>query len=133
MDLDALTLHRLAHALHTRGVPLLPRLLSGFNRLLNKSAIPPDCAIGEETRLGYGGLGLCIDPGSRVGRRSMLCQQVQLRGAVTVGDDVLVGAGAMICGPLRIGDGAQIGANAVVTTDVPAGAVATGIPATVRR
>lgn len=133
MDLDTLTLHRLAHALHVRGVPVLPRLLAGFNRLLNKSVLPPDCAIGAGTRLGYGGMGLCIDPGSRVGRRAMLCQQVQLRGAVVIGDDVLVGAGATVLGPARIGDGAQIGANAVVRGDVPAGAIATGVPAIIRR
>jgi serine O-acetyltransferase len=51
----------------------------------------------------------------------------------TLGNRVVVGAGAKILGPVRIGDGAQIGANAVVVKDVPAGAVAVGVPAEVRQ
>jgi serine O-acetyltransferase len=50
----------------------------------------------------------------------------------TVGDDVTIGAGARVLGDIEIGDGVQIGANSVVVKDIPAGAVATGIPATVR-
>jgi len=50
----------------------------------------------------------------------------------TLGDNVVVGAGAKILGPVWIGDGAQIGANAVVITDVPAGAIAVGVPAKIR-
>ena len=50
----------------------------------------------------------------------------------TLGDNVVVGAGAKILGPVWIGEGAQIGANAVVIHDVPAGAIAVGVPATIR-
>jgi serine O-acetyltransferase len=51
----------------------------------------------------------------------------------TVGDRVTIGAGAKVLGPVRIGDDAQIGANSVVVSDVPAGSVAAGIPAQIRR
>jgi serine O-acetyltransferase len=132
MPLDPLRLHRLAHTLHRRKVPLVPSLLSGLNRLANNIAIAPGCRIGEETRLGYGGIGSTVDAEVEIGERSMICQQVQLRGRVKIGNDVLIGAGASVSGPVTIGDGAQIGANAVVDFDVPPGAVAAGVPATLR-
>jgi serine O-acetyltransferase len=50
----------------------------------------------------------------------------------TIGNNVVIGAGARVLGPIYVGDGAQIGANSVVVKDVPAGAVATGVPALVR-
>ena len=79
--------------------------------------------------------GIVIHPNAKIGPNCLLMQQVTLgvltgkEGAPELGYHVDVGAGAKILGPVKIGDGAKIGANAVVLSDVPAGAVAVGVPA----
>lgn len=79
--------------------------------------------------------GIVIAPGAVVGANCIIFQQVTLGtsdgGYPTLGDEVYVGAGAKILGPVLIGDGARIGANAVVVRDVPAGCTAIGVPARV--
>jgi serine O-acetyltransferase len=66
--------------------------------------------------------------GVTLGGRSMM----RVKRHPTIGNNVTIGAGARVLGPVFIGDGAQIGANSVVVKDIPAGAVATGVPATIR-
>ena len=78
--------------------------------------------------------GIIISHYATFGKNVRIFQQVTVAGgsensAAVIGDDVIIGAGAKIIGPVHIGDGARIGANAVVTKDVPAGATAIGIPA----
>jgi serine O-acetyltransferase len=79
--------------------------------------------------------GIVIHPKAKIGPNCLILQQVTLgvvtgkEGAPELGFHVDVGAGAKILGPVKIGDGAKIGANAVVLCDVPAGAVAVGVPA----
>lgn len=77
--------------------------------------------------------GIIIHSDAVIGPNCLILQQVTIgtngRGAAVIGGHVDIGAGARIIGPVRIGDHAKIGANAVVTHDVPAGAVAIGIPA----
>ena len=83
--------------------------------------------------------GIVIHPNCKIGPNCLIFQQVTLgsneggirTGVPTLGGSVDVGAGAKILGPINIGDNAMIGANAVVLTDVPANAVAVGIPARV--
>jgi len=116
----------------------------GVNRLLRLTqSVIFGIELGKDIELGEGvymvhTLGTVIGGTSRVGKR------VRFMGNNTVGsakddgcpvieDDVLVGCGARILGPIRIGARAQIGANAVVVTDVPADAVAVGVPAVIRR
>lgn len=99
--------------------------------------------IGNEIELGEG-VNFAHTLGTVIGGTSKVGNRVKFMGNNTVGtnkdngcpvieDDVVVGCGARILGPIRIGKGAFIGANAVVLTDVPAGAVATGIPAKVHQ
>jgi serine O-acetyltransferase len=97
--------------------------------------------IGKEVQLGEGvvfvhTLGTVIGGDARIGDRVRVMGGVTIgtakdNGYPRIGDDVTIGAGARILGPVTVGDGAVIGANAVVLTDVPAGAVAVGVPATV--
>lgn len=75
--------------------------------------------------------GIIVHPNAVIGPNCQLMHQVTLAGAVTLGGHVDVGAGAKLIGPLTVGDHAEIGANAVVTKDVPAGAVVAGVPAKV--
>ena len=81
--------------------------------------------------------GIVIHPDAQIGPNCLIFQQVTIGvdgrgGTAVIGGHVDLGAGAKILGPVRIGDHARIGANAVVLTDVPAGAVAVGVPAHVR-
>jgi serine O-acetyltransferase len=99
--------------------------------------------IGKDVHLGQGvcfvhTIGNVIGGDARLGARVRVLGNVTIgtakdNGYPVIGDDVTIGAGARILGPVTIGRGATIGANAVVLTDVPAGAVAIGIPAVVRR
>jgi serine O-acetyltransferase len=136
VSFNAISLYRLARA--ARPLPLLPRLLEGLTFLLFNSSIPVSAEIGEGTRCGHRGIAVVIDPRARVGRRCLIRPQVVIggsggerSGAPTIGDDVEIGVGAKILGPISVGDRARIGANAVVRTDIPAGAVAVGVPARV--
>lgn len=73
--------------------------------------------------------GIILHPDAVIGVNCLIFHQVTLAGKVTLGGHVDIGAGAKLIGPLEVGDHAEIGANAVVTRDVPRGAVFAGVPA----
>jgi serine O-acetyltransferase len=134
-----LTIHAVAHWLWLHHVPLLPNLLTLFNRVVFAAQVPAEARIGRGVKLNYSGLGTVIH------RRAVIGNRVEIGPGVVVGgrsrikevpvieDDVQIGVGAKVLGPVRVGRGAVIGANAVVLEDVPAGAVMVGIPARVLR
>ncbi|WP_263563996.1 serine O-acetyltransferase [Paucibacter sp. DJ1R-11] len=98
-------------------------------------ALPPTVAVGKNVLFGYSGLGIVVHARVFIGSNVKISQNVTLGGrsgyleVPIIEDDVDIGAGACVLGPVRIGRGAKIGANAVVLKDVPAGAVAVGVPA----
>jgi serine O-acetyltransferase len=126
---------RISNRLHGWRIPVLPRVCYGLNRILFSAAVPPSVKIGKDVLLGYKGLGVVIHRRVVIGDRVNIGAHVTIggRGSFTdvpvIGDDVLIGTGAKILGPVHIGPGARIGANAVVLHDVPPGTTAVGVPA----
>lgn len=135
--LHALVLHRLAHALWTRGLRWLARITSHFSRWLTGIEIHPGAKVGDGVFIDHG-MGVVIGETAEIGDGCTIYQGVTLGGTSltkgakrhpTLGRNVVVGAGAKVLGGFEVGEGAAIGSNAVVTKPVPAGATAVGIPA----
>ncbi len=132
----AVLLHRVGHWLWKRGAKLLARVISWLNRLLTGIEIHPAAVIGPYCFIDHGH-GVVIGETAVIGARVTLYHDVTLGGTAltpgkrhpTLQDDVVVGAGARVLGPITVGQGAHIGANAVVVMDVTAGATMVGIPA----
>ncbi len=128
-------LHRLTHVLHTRGLRLPARLISHLGRALTGIEIHPCAQIGEKFFIDHG-MGVVIGETTIIGDNCHLYQGVTLGGTSTkrakrhptLGDGVVVGAGAKIIGAVNIGDGAKIGAGSVVVTNVPPNATVIGVP-----
>lgn len=137
--LHAIWSHRIAHVLWQKNLKGPARLLAQFTRFLTGVEIHPGATIGRRFFIDHG-MGIVIGETAEIGDGVMLYHGVTLGGQVltqtkrhpTVEDDVVIGAGAKVLGPITIGKGSAIGANAVVTKDVPANHIAVGIPATNR-
>ncbi|MBI2305290.1 MAG: serine O-acetyltransferase [Chloroflexi bacterium] len=128
-------IHRLAHTLHRWRVPLLPRLISHFGRFLTGIEIHPAARIGERLFIDHG-MGVVIGETAEIGDDVTLYQGVTLGGTSrlrrkrhpTLGNNVVVGAGARLIGAIVIGDNVKIGAGSVVVTSVPSNATVVGVP-----
>ncbi|WP_087483306.1 serine O-acetyltransferase EpsC [Brachybacterium massiliense] len=137
--LHAIWTHRVAHRLWKRGAKLPALVLAQGARSITGVEIHPGATIGRRFFIDHG-MGVVVGETAEVGDDVMLYHGVTLGGRSmervkrhpTVEDGVTIGAGARVLGPVVIGEESQIGANAVVVKDVPAGATAIGIPATVR-
>ncbi|MFB2918192.1 MULTISPECIES: serine O-acetyltransferase [Aerosakkonema] len=131
----ALCLHRIAHSLHIRKVSLIPRLISHIGRFLTGIEIHPGATIGKGTFIDHG-MGVVIGETAIVGEYALIYQGVTLGGTgketgkrhPTLGNNVVVGAGAKVLGNIKIGDNVRIGAGSIVLRDVPADCTVVGIP-----
>ena len=137
--LHAVLMHRVAHAAWRNRLFLPARMISQLARILTGIEIHPGARIGRRLFIDHA-MGVVIGETAEIGDDVTLYQGVTLGGTSlvrgtkrhpTVGNDVIIGAGAKVLGPLLIGDGARVGANAVVLSDVPAGVTVVGIPAKV--
>ena len=118
-------------------IPILPGLIKASIRILWGAVIPYQADIGEETIIGYQGIGVVIHKRCVIGKNCHISQNVTLGGTSGIyevpklGDNVTIGAGANIIGPVHIGNNVTIGAGAVVLNDLPDNCVAVGVPAKV--
>jgi serine O-acetyltransferase len=134
--LHAVWFHRAAHALWRAGLKTAGRWLSHVGRFLTGIEIHPAAVIGRRFFIDHG-MGVVIGETTEIGHDVLLYQGVTLGGVSlertkrhpTLGNNIVVGAGARILGPVRIGDGARIGAASVVVADVAPNTTVVGIPA----
>lgn len=133
--LHAVIIHRLSHGLWKRNFKWLGRMVSSITRWLTGIEIHPGATIGRRFFIDHG-MGVVIGETAVIGDDCTLYHGVTLGGTSWVkgkrhpslGNDVVVGAGAKVLGPIDIGDGARIGSNAVVVKPVPSNATVVGIP-----
>ncbi len=131
----AIVLYRLAHWLHLRRIMLIPRLISHLTRFLTGIEIHPGAVIGKGVFIDHG-MGVVIGETAIVGDYCLIYQGVTLGGTgketgrrhPTLGQHVVVGAGAKILGNIQVGDYARIGAGSIVLRDVPSHCTAVGVP-----
>ena len=132
---QAVLVHRAAHALHETGLPVVPLALAYATRAVSGVEIHPAARIGAEPFIDHGS-GVVIGETAEIGDRVTIYQGVTLGGTgfargkrhPTVGDDVTIGSGAKLLGPITVGSGSKIGANTVVIEDVPASSTVVGNP-----
>ncbi|MDP2939588.1 MAG: serine O-acetyltransferase EpsC [Candidatus Omnitrophota bacterium] len=133
--LHAIIFYKIAHWLLKRKVPIIPRLISQLARHITGIEIHPGATIGKGLFIDHG-MGVVIGETSLLGEGVLLYQGVTLGGTgrekgkrhPTLGNNVVVGAGAKILGNITVGDNSYIGANAVVIKDVPANSTVVGVP-----
>lgn len=133
--LQALLFHRLAHWLHNVGLPFIPRLISHIARFLTGIEIHPGATIGRGIFIDHG-MGVVIGETAIIGDYALIYQGVTLGGTgkesgkrhPTLGENVVVGAGAKVLGNIQIGHNVRIGAGSVVLRDVPSDCTVVGIP-----
>ena len=134
--LHALFFHRIAHVLWNFKLYLIARFVSHISRFLTAIEIHPAAIIGKRFFIDHG-VGVVIGETAELGDDVFIYHQVtlgattskQIKRHPTIGNGVIIGAGAKLLGPIKIGNNARIGANSVVVTDVPEGATMVGIPA----
>jgi len=133
--LHALIAHRIAQPLWKLKIPLLPRVISQLSRFITGIEIHPGAIIGKGLFIDHG-MGVVVGETAIIGNNVTLFQGVTLGGTgketgkrhPTIGNHVVIGAGAKVLGNITIGDNSYIGANAVVLRDVPANSTVVGVP-----
>ena len=134
----AIVAHRIVHALHRTGLPVLPRWLSNVNRFLTGIEIHPAAKIGKGLFIDHG-MGVVIGETAEVGENVTIYQGVTLGGTSlshgkrhpTIGDGVVIGLGSAVLGAITVGSNSRVGAGSVVVKDVPPNATVVGVPARV--
>ena len=133
--MHAIWIHRLSNKLWRNNWKLIARLLSTFSRWLTGVEIHPGATLGRRFFIDHG-MGIVIGETAEIGNDVTLYHGVTLGGVSwnggkrhpTLEDNVVIGAGAQVLGPITIGKGGKVGSNSVVVKDLPAGATAVGIP-----
>lgn len=138
--LHAVLAYRLSHMLYSKKLYTLARIISQLARLVTGIEIHPGAKIGKGLFIDHG-MGVVIGETAEIGDNCLLYQGTTLGGTgkdkgkrhPTLGDNVMVGAGAKVLGPIKVGNNVKIAANAVVLGDIPDDSTAVGVPARVVR
>jgi len=125
---QAVVLHRLAHWFKSRGIPVLGPMIARYNQFLTGVEIGPGAVIGPGLLISHG-VGIVVGGYARIGRNAILLHQVtigspdpsRIEKMPVIGDNVFIGAGAKVIGPITVGDDVFIGVNAIVARDIPSG------------
>ena len=139
----AVVFHRISNFFHLAGFYLIAKIISQLNRFFTGIEIHPGAKIGDNLFIDHG-MGVVIGETSEIGKNVTIYHAVTLGGASpsidsekqrnekrhpTIGDNVVIGSGAQIIGPVKVGAGSRIAANAVVVNDVPDNVTMVGVPA----
>ena len=133
--LHAIIAHRIAHKFYKWKIPVLPRIISYLTRIITGIEIHPGAKIGKRFFIDHGE-GVVIGETSVIGDNVLIYQQVTLGGTgkdlekrhPTIGNNVIIGAGAKVLGNITIGDNVRIGAGSVVVKDIPEHSTVVGVP-----
>lgn len=133
-----LRVHRFSRKLYDKNMKLLALVLYKLSRVVFSCDIKYTVDISPDVQFYHNALGVVIHPRSKIGKGTKIYQNVTLggngkngekNGPPIIGENVIIGAGAVVLGPIKVGNNAKIGANAVVLQDVPESATAIGVPA----
>jgi serine O-acetyltransferase len=138
--LHAIVSHRIAHSILNMGIPFFPRVISQLSKVITGIEIHPGAKIGKSFFIDHG-MGVVIGETAEIGDNVTLFQGVTLGGTgkekgkrhPTLGDNIVVGAGAKVLGNILVGSNVNIGANAVVLRDVPEYSTVVGVPGRIAR
>ena len=138
--LQAIIIYRITHAMHQLGIPIIPRWVSIAGRQATGVEIHPAAAIGRGLFIDHG-MGVVIGETTIIGDQVTIFQGVTLGGTgkergkrhPTIGNNVVIGAGAKVLGNITIGNNSMVGANAVVLRDVPEHSTVVGVPGRIAR
>jgi serine O-acetyltransferase len=138
--LQAIVFHRIAHRLYQTQIPFIPRFISHLSRFFTGIEIHPGATIGKGVFIDHG-MGVVVGETAIIGDNALIYQGATLGGTgkesgkrhPTLGNNVVVGAGAKVLGNIKIGDNVRIGAGSVVLRDVPSNTTVVGIPGRVTR
>ncbi len=137
--INPIKMYYIANWLYRKHVPFIPRIIQLIIFLFFNAVIPYKTSIGKNCIIAHGGSGVVINEKATIGDNVLICQQVTIGGTgigqslPLIENDVYLGAGAKIIGPVIIGNNSVIGANAVVTKSIPPRCVAAGVPARIIR
>ncbi len=128
-------IQKLSHYLYNLKIPILPKILELFIFLFYNSRVPSKVLIGKNSKFAYAGIGCVIHKDAIIGNNCIIGQGITIggrgprKGVPKIGNNVYLGPGCRILGPISIGNNVIIGPNAVVINDISSNSIAVGIPA----
>lgn len=126
--------YRIGNFFHRKGFSKIGKMISIINRFLFATWIPSSAEIGDNFKIGYGGLGVVIHSNTRIGNNCLIAQNVTIgrdfgdKFVPVIGNDVYIGTGSVVFGEIIIGNNVIIGANTVVNKDIPDNCTVVGNP-----